>query len=49
MSSCNLSNWFLSASVSNHPNRPTVGSDGLGWFTAQGKGYQTRMNAALRA
>jgi len=26
-----------------------IDPDVLGWFKAQGKGYQTRMNAVLRA
>lgn len=45
--------WFRNAQVVFAPGKEqlTVRIDGdvLAWFRAQGKGYQSRMNAVLRA
>jgi uncharacterized protein (DUF4415 family) len=45
--------WFAKAIVISPEAKELISmridQDVLGWFKAQGKGYQTRMNAVLRA
>lgn len=42
-------NATVSIPAPKHLTAIRIDSDVLAWFKAQGKGYQTRMNAVLRA